>query len=52
MTNPLLAEIQRLAREGFGFEDIVVQIERTMHRLEKRGGFRGWRKMNGDVVWK
>lgn len=35
MTDPLLAEIQRLAREGYGFEDIVVQIERTMYVLEK-----------------
>ena len=35
MTNPLLAEIQRLAREGYGYEDVIVQIERTMHRLEK-----------------
>lgn len=34
MTNPLLAEIQRLAREGYGYEDVIVQIERTMHRLE------------------
>ena len=35
MTNPLLAEIQRLARSGLGYEDIVVVIERTMYVLEK-----------------
>lgn len=45
MTNPLLAEIQRLAREGYGHEDIVVVIEREpLPPLRLRSGSVIWRK--------
>lgn len=34
MTNPLLAEIQRLARSGLGYEDIIITMEKRGFRLE------------------
>lgn len=39
----------KTAREAM--ERATVRRKKSKHQIKKRSSFRGWRKMNGEIVW-